>query len=570
MTSAPKPPKTSAKFSYDISPDTGLNTKDHYTSGGAAHELTLSGTGAANDAITISYRDPASHTTVTLTTTVQANGTWSLTTGSLAEGTYKFSFTESGTLKASASSPNWVVDTHTDADISNNASFTNQNVVPLNGTAEAGDTVKVTYLDPGTQQTITVGTVTADSTGHWSLSTAALADNSYTFTAAATDKAGNTATSTYSITIDTPLGVTLTGNDADGVYVLNSLSGGTGDDTLTGGNALNAGFVENYLGGEDDNDILTGGSADGASAYNTLSGGTADDILIGGDSSNWGYVNNKLYGEDGNDTLTGGSSDGTAGAWNYLYAGTGDDTLTGGNSSHGGVFNYFYLDLSVGDHVYGGGSGTSNYLSTSGTSGDDNLTITAGGWSLNGSPLDITGTFQEFSYYAGEGNDVIDTSQSGLSHVGVFLDDLNVGDHVHGGSEVFLSAPGTGGDDNLVITAGSWTLNGSVSTSLAFRSSSTLPAMETTSSTSAKAGSRASTSRAASATTPSSVAVTRIGTVTSMAALAMTRSPAALSAAVLPLIMSMANPATIPSPAAIPRTEALSTIISMAKTTMTL
>src|SRR5262249_9537394 len=111
MPSTPKQQKP-PKFSYDISPDTG-NTHDNYTSGDPSHQLKLSGTGAVNDTITVSYIDPVSHTKVTLpTTTVQADGTWSLTTGSLADGSYKFSFTESGTLKDSATSPNWTVDTH--------------------------------------------------------------------------------------------------------------------------------------------------------------------------------------------------------------------------------------------------------------------------------------------------------------------------------------------------------------------------------------------------------------------------------------------------------------------------
>src|SRR5262249_2233808 len=123
MPAAPKPPKSSAKFSYVISPDTGSNTQYNKTSETATHHLNLTGTGATNDTITVSYIDPVSHTTVTLTTNVLADGTWSLTTGALAEGSYKFSFTEIGTLKASASSPNWVIDTHTDVNFANTALF---------------------------------------------------------------------------------------------------------------------------------------------------------------------------------------------------------------------------------------------------------------------------------------------------------------------------------------------------------------------------------------------------------------------------------------------------------------
>jgi Ca2+-binding RTX toxin-like protein len=568
----PSPKAKPAKFSYDISPDTA-NPQDHYTSGNATHQLVLSGTGAAGDTVTVSYLDPVSHTTVTLpSTTVLANGTWSLTTTSLAEGSYRFSITENGALKTSATSPTWVIDAHTTDTIANIASFSNQNTVQLTGTAEIGDTVRITYTDPATHQTVTVGTTTTDSTGHWSLSTGVLPDNSYAFTATATDRAGNTATSTYSIIIDTtlpavtnitsvatnqtyhtgdgidltvafsevlhvtgtptltlssggtatytgsgdgtntltfhytvaagestadlnvtalvlasgatikdnagndvsltvpashttgaldtnkdlvidtttPQGVTLTGNDTAGGYIVNELHGGTGDDTLTGGNASYGGEVVNYLFGEDGNDILTGGNADGgggffffpSAAYNYLYGGTGEDALIGGNASNsavvynylyggtgdtliagtassGGSVINNLFGDDGNNTLTGGSADddGTL-VYNRLYAGTGDDILTGGTSSNGAdVVTEFHLDdLSVGDHVYGGGT---DELETYGTSADDNLTVSASGWILNGSsPLDIIG-IQEFHFDAGDGNDFIDLSQSGLKYVDI-------------------------------------------------------------------------------------------------------------------------------------------------------
>jgi large repetitive protein len=262
VASAPKP-KPSPKFSYLISPDTGSSTQDHYTSGTATHQLTLSGTGAANDAISVSYLDPISHTTVTLTTTVLANGTWSLTTGSLAEGSYKFSITEKGALKTSTTSSTWVIDTHTDLTIANTASLVDQNTVLLTGTAESGDTVKITYVDPVTHQTVTVGTATTDSSGHWSLSTGVLPDSQYTFTTTATDRAGNTATSTYSITTDTtPPAVTNinsaaadqtyhTGDGIDITVAFGETVHVTGTPTLT----LSSGGTATYTGGDGTNTL---------------------------------------------------------------------------------------------------------------------------------------------------------------------------------------------------------------------------------------------------------------------------------------------------------------------------
>ena len=147
MAAAAKP---KPKFSYSISPDSGSDSHDNYTSGTATHQLVLSGTGAKNDQITVSYADPVTHTITKLTTTVQADGNWSISTGSLAEGSYNFSITEKGTLKTSITSPLWVVDTHTNVTIANTASLTDQNTLPLTGTAELGDAIKVTYIDPVT------------------------------------------------------------------------------------------------------------------------------------------------------------------------------------------------------------------------------------------------------------------------------------------------------------------------------------------------------------------------------------------------------------------------------------
>ncbi|HEY8699374.1 MAG TPA: Ig-like domain-containing protein [Arthrobacter sp.] len=69
--------------------------------------------------------------------------------------------------------------------------------VPVNGTAEAGAAVTLVVTDVGTAHTVSQ-TVTADSTGAWSttgLNLTALNDGTVTYTATATDAAGNTGTS---------------------------------------------------------------------------------------------------------------------------------------------------------------------------------------------------------------------------------------------------------------------------------------------------------------------------------------------------------------------------------------
>ena len=84
--------------------------------------------------------------------------------------------------------------------ISNN-SVSSSNVVTLNGTAEANS--NVTVFDGTTQ----LGTATANASGAWSYSTAALPSGSHSFTATDMDAAGNTsvASSPLNLTLSTPV-----------------------------------------------------------------------------------------------------------------------------------------------------------------------------------------------------------------------------------------------------------------------------------------------------------------------------------------------------------------------------
>ena len=77
--------------------------------------------------------------------------------------------------------------------------ITNDNTLTLTGSAEANATVKV--YDGATL----LGSATADGSGNWSYTTAALTNGAHSLTATATDVAGNTsaASSALSVTIDT-------------------------------------------------------------------------------------------------------------------------------------------------------------------------------------------------------------------------------------------------------------------------------------------------------------------------------------------------------------------------------
>ena len=76
--------------------------------------------------------------------------------------------------------------------------ITNDNTLTLTGSAEANATVKIYGVT-------LLGSATADGSGNWSYTTAALANGGHSLTATATDVAGNTsaASSALSVTIDT-------------------------------------------------------------------------------------------------------------------------------------------------------------------------------------------------------------------------------------------------------------------------------------------------------------------------------------------------------------------------------
>ena len=77
--------------------------------------------------------------------------------------------------------------------------ITSDNTLTLNGTAEAGSTVKV--YDGSTL----LGSATANGSGAWTYTTSALINGAHSLTATATDVAGNTgvASTALNVTVDT-------------------------------------------------------------------------------------------------------------------------------------------------------------------------------------------------------------------------------------------------------------------------------------------------------------------------------------------------------------------------------
>ena len=97
----------------------------------------------------------------------------------------------------------------------------NGNTVTLNGTAEAGSTI--TVFDNSTQ----LGTTVTTTSGAWAYTTGALANGSQSFTATATDSAGNVSplSSALVTTLNAPVNLIANGNFATGDFTHWTLGG---------------------------------------------------------------------------------------------------------------------------------------------------------------------------------------------------------------------------------------------------------------------------------------------------------------------------------------------------------
>jgi hypothetical protein len=174
------------------------------------NHVLLSGTAEAGSAVKV-----YDGSTLVGTGTAGANGSWSITTSGLSKGTHTLTATATdvaGNVSAASQSVKPVIGTSTSpapaapkiASFSNDSGtvgdhITNDSTLTLKGTALANATVKV--FDGTTQ----VGTIKADGSGNWSLTTAALKDGDHSLTATGTDASGKTsaASAALDVKIDT-------------------------------------------------------------------------------------------------------------------------------------------------------------------------------------------------------------------------------------------------------------------------------------------------------------------------------------------------------------------------------
>jgi hypothetical protein len=191
-----------------ISPDTGTSSTDKVTS---SRTFTIAGTGVANDTVNVYLNGTSIGSAV-----VAGSGQWTFPNAgpALADGSYGFTATVTDiagntsllssvmTVVVDGTAPNAPVISgfSTDSGVVGDH-ITNYTTPTLSGTAEANSTV-IVYRNGSS-----VGTVTASSTGAWSYLNSTLSDGTYTFTATATDLAGNVSlvSAPFNITIVTKI-----------------------------------------------------------------------------------------------------------------------------------------------------------------------------------------------------------------------------------------------------------------------------------------------------------------------------------------------------------------------------
>jgi len=183
------------------------------------NSFTISGTAEANSTVTI-----LDGTATVNTTIAGAGGIWSIPSGTLADGPHSFTATamdSAGNTGPASTAVSVTVDTVVPSPptiISPSSPTTDSTPVITGNAAEASLTITLTSDIDGV-----VGTGQTDSAGAWSITTNTLRDGVHTFTATATDSAGNVSSvsnSSSPLTIDTTGAsiINITSTTADGLY----------------------------------------------------------------------------------------------------------------------------------------------------------------------------------------------------------------------------------------------------------------------------------------------------------------------------------------------------------------
>ena len=256
-----------------VAPAIAAFSTDSGTAGdGITNDNTLTLTGSAEANATVKVYDGV---TLLGSATADGSGNWSYTTAALTNGAHSLTATATdvaGNTSAASAALSVTIDTSapvtpaiasysTDSGTAGDG-ITNDNTLTLTGSAEANATVKV--YDGATL----LGSATADGSGNWSYTTAALTNGAHSLTATATDVAGNTsaASAALSVTIDTSAPVT----PAIAAF---STDSGTAGDGIT-----------------NDNTLTLTGSAEANATVKVYDGATLLGSATADGSGNWSYT----------------------------------------------------------------------------------------------------------------------------------------------------------------------------------------------------------------------------------------------------------------------------------------
>jgi hypothetical protein len=218
------------------SSDKGSSNTDNITN---IKTPTFTGKGTLDTTITV-----FSGATSVGSAAVKADGTWLITTSSLADGVQSITAKATdvaGNVSVASTALSVTIDTvapaaptlldllaSSDSGASNTDNNTNDNTPTISGKAEVGSTVAI--FSTGVQ----VGQAKANASGVWAITTSALADGTHALRARATDVAGNTGvlSSALSVVIDTKAPATSAAPDLAAA----SDSGASNSDDITNDN----------------------------------------------------------------------------------------------------------------------------------------------------------------------------------------------------------------------------------------------------------------------------------------------------------------------------------------------
>jgi autotransporter-associated beta strand protein len=204
-----------------VSPDTGRSTGDAITNAAA---ITLLGTTSAASASVSVFENGATVGSAS----ADASGHWSLSSGSLlADGTHNFTAVASVSGVSGVESAPFAVTIDTNAPAAPTLLVSGSGPFSFSGLAEPSAAVAVTQAGTGV-----IASTIADATGNWSAnSSGTVPPGNYSFSAAATDIAGNMGGSSAPATVDTSIAApAFTGIIADTGVVNNDQV--TSDSTL--------------------------------------------------------------------------------------------------------------------------------------------------------------------------------------------------------------------------------------------------------------------------------------------------------------------------------------------------